>query len=189
MKFLTKLLMLGATSTALGGMLYAEPKAGSPAPVVAPTATDAAKKLTPAEMQVHVASLDTQMKEDYRHVLHLKSVSEGRKDVIKVNCVNDRLVSIKAQLNIADTTGVELQAALAHSGDTRFDLYVSYSSAAASVKAAREEANGCVGEAEIVTQAGAVEVHHPEIPDDPVVTNPFLYSHEIEAPAYASPFD
>lgn len=180
MKSLTKLLTLGAISASFVGMLYADPDAGG--------APDA-KSMSVADMQRQSAALDSQMKEDLRQVLHLKQVANKQRDVIKVNCVNDKLLVIKAQTNIADGIGHNLQASLARGGDDRGDLFTKYRASALSVASARDSANGCVGEHEIVTQSANSEIHAPVIPDDPVQTNPFDYHRDIEAPAYASPFN
>lgn len=147
-------------------------------------------KLNPAEMLAHGEALDLQVKADTRHVLHLQAKARQEKDVIKLNCINDKLVQIKAQVNIFDTARGALAAGL-ESSTTADDKQVAFAevmSTADAVKNLRAEADICVGEPELFKQESSSEVKRPEIPDDPGGSNPFG-SGPFEAPAYASPFN
>jgi len=142
--------------------------------------------MTAADMKVKSEAIRTQITDDIRYVLHLKEVAKKKKDVIKLTCVNDRLVQLKAQQNIADGVGGELQGALERNSDERFNLYVQLDSTASEIKTLREQAAACIGEPELFKQESGVIVEKPEITDDPTV-DPF--GPEVEPPGYASPFD
>jgi hypothetical protein len=152
------------------------PGSGSNAPV-----------MSVGEMNVAAASLEARLEDDTQQVLHLQEVAKKAKDVIKLNCVNDRLVQIKAQRNIADETRNQLTAALSKNSDDRQGLYVQLSGVAEQVKDLREQAKACIGEPELYKQESGVTVDHPPFPDDPTVTSPTIEG--VEAPGYASPYD
>jgi hypothetical protein len=143
--------------------------------------------MSAADMNVKSAAIQAQLEEDTQYVLHLKDIAKKKKDVIKLNCVNDRIIQIKAQRNIADDTNTQLQGALAKNSDDRQQLFDQLNGVGTNVKQLREEANGCIGESELSKQESGVEVDHPDIPDDPTTVLPF--GTQVEAPGYASPYD
>jgi hypothetical protein len=143
-------------------------------------------KMSVTEMSLRAVTIETQIKEDSRHVLHLQSQAHKQKDVIKLNCINDKLVQLKAQNNIFDGINSTLQAALATNSEERFSLYAEAGTAGANIKHLREEADVCAGEPELFKQESRNEVTKPLIPDDPAGT--YGMSPGVEPPAYASPF-
>jgi hypothetical protein len=166
--------------------------APDPSPTTPPAAASTAPTpvLSVADMVARSAAIQAQLEDDTQHVEHLKDVARKQKDVIKLNCVNDRLVQIKAQRNIADETNTQLQVALGKSSDDRQQLFVSLNGVGENVKHLREQAAACIGEPELFKQESGVEVHHPEIPDDPTGTvDPPFSAPDVEPPGYASPFD
>lgn len=174
MRSLTKIATLAAVIGAVTAIAAAQ---DAPPP--------AAPSLSVADMTTKAAALDAQMREDGRYMLHLRELAKKKQDVIKLTCVNDRLVELKAQQNIADGTNSQLQGALQKSGDERFQLFVDYQNTAQSIKTLREEAQSCIGEPELFKQESGIEVEHPPIIDEPPVGPP---EPEVEAPGYASPF-
>jgi hypothetical protein len=157
-------------------VLHADTAPAAPPPVT----------LSDAEMTTRALGLQSQIQEDNRRVLFLREQAKKSKDVIKLSCVNDKLVQIKAQMNIADATNDQLQGALTKGGDDRQALYSQYASTAEAIKHLREEAAVCVGEPELFKQEGGGSFTHPDIPDDP--THSPVFSGELEPPAYASPY-
>ena len=141
MRSLTKyapILAIFCTVTALA----APDPTGSTPPAPASTLRDAAV-MSAGDMNVKSAAIQAQLEEDSQHVLHLKEVAKKQKDVIKLNCVNDRIVEIKAQRNIADDTNNQLQAALSKNSDSRqqlFDQLQATSGIASSASASRRTA-------------------------------------------------
>lgn len=151
-------------------------------------------KLTNADIAVKVAGIETQIKDDEQKLLLLKQRAVKLKDVIKVTCVNDKLIQAKAEMNIADTANENLQAALAKNNeDDRNSSFGSLTQAADAIKHLKEEAAACIGTPELLKQEAGVTVDRPEIIDDPVATDPFqdydgLGPNDMEPPAYPSPY-
>ena len=56
----------------------------------------------------------------WRYVKHLQEQARKDRDVIKLNCVNDKLVQMKPQMNMNDTA----RNALEQSGDLAFYLFL-----------------------------------------------------------------
>jgi len=138
--------------------------------------------LTDLQGRVHL--LHEQMRADTRHVQYLQQIARKAKDVIKLNCVNDKLVQVKPHMNIADTGETELEAS---NEANRMASFETIAQAAESIRRLREEADQCIGEP--ITQGGdsSNSFTGPDVPDDP--TKGFDGPVVIEAPGYASPFD
>jgi gas vesicle protein len=168
--------------------LSAAPDTGTAAPA---KKASKASSLSPEEMAEQAKVFDTQLKDDYRYVLSLRELAKKQKDVIKLSCVNDKLVQLKVQLNMADEQGVQLRGAIDAKTDTRVSLYDSLAGTADAVKRLREEATGCLGEPELFKQEAGVDVTKPEIVDDPTVIDPYGVPEGgvVEPPGYASPFN
>lgn len=155
-------LMLGISATAI----YAD------------TVTKSA--VSPEGLVKEAESLHAQAVADLRHVLHLQAVARKDKDVVKLNCVNEKLVQIKPQLNILEDAQATLSSATEPEGP-----FATVQGSANSVHVLREEAAQCVGESEFGTDTSN-RYTHPNIVDDPF-TDPWA-ELEVEAPGYASPF-
>jgi hypothetical protein len=162
----------------LGGVATLRADTPTPTPPAQPA-------LSAADMQTRMTGLQTQISDDARHMLYLKEQAKKQKDVIKLSCVNDKLVQFKAQQNIADTTVDQLQVALAKNSDERNSLFAEYTSTAEAVKRLREEAASCIGAPELYKQESGNTYYHPDFPDDPHGT----FGFEVEPPAYCSPFN
>lgn len=178
-----------------GGVTYAQSparpeKSGDKGDKAAKAAKEV--KLSLPEMVARGESLEVQIKADMRHVLHLQTKARQEKDVIKLNCINDKLVQLKAQVNIFDSANALLKSAL-ESGATADDRQSTFTEATqtgAAIKTLRAEADVCVGEPELFKQESSSEVKRPDIPDDPAGNDPFgPGGGGFEAPAYASPFN
>ena len=146
--------------------------------------------LSPSEMSSRVATLQTQTRDDLQHVIHLQTVARKDKDVIKLNCINDRLVQLKAQMNIFDSALSALTATLSGSATTERDsAFNEVSVAADSIKRIRAEADVCAGE-DLLRQESSTTVDAPEIQDDPTGWDPEWDPSldDVEPPGYASPF-
>jgi hypothetical protein len=136
------------------------------------------------DLQGRARLLHEQMRADTRHVQHLQQIARKAKDVIKLNCVNDKLVQVKPQMNIADIGEAELEAS---NDANRTAAFETLAQAAESIRRLREEADQCIGEP--ITQGGdsSNSFTSPDVPDDP--SKGFDGPVVIEAPGYASPFD
>jgi len=147
-------------------------------------------KASVGEMSAHLTTLDGQVKDDARHVLHLQALARKQKDVIKLNCINDRLVQLKAQERIFDSAHVELVPLLdtrnPPNDANRIAMFTEVSIGASNVHNLRVEADACIGEPEIAGET-ANGFTGPTLSDDP--TKGEVFGNPVEAPAYASPYN
>jgi hypothetical protein len=197
MNLFAKIGLLGLVASGTATMLYADPVGGwlSPNGVGGGTSTGSTPNgqvgvsagvtmtLSQVEIGVRVRTLHDQTRADARHIQHLQQIARNQKDVIKLNCVNDKLVQVKPQMNIADRGEGDLETA---SDASRMAVFDQISQAAENVRRLREEADQCIGEP---IQSGGDSSNSftgPNAPDDP--TKGFTGT-EIEPPGYASPFD
>lgn len=178
-KYLAALALLGAVTV----HAQTAPATGSTPAAPAP----AARPLTLAEMTERIGGFQEQIDDDAKHMRHLQEVARKQKDVIKLSCVNDKLVELKAQQNIFDLANQQFEAGKATSADAARPSYDELAATADAVKNLRGEADGCVGTPELYKQESDISVDHPEFADDPTTTDPF--ETELEPPAYASPFN
>jgi hypothetical protein len=153
------------------------------------TPAPAARPLTVGEMTTQAADIRSKIDTDYQYVLYIKEQAKKQKDVIKLSCVNDKLVQLKAQMNIADERNDQLQAALTRGSDERGGLFSQLNESGNAIHLLREAAAACIGEPELYKQEAANNYVRPEIPDDPAQTpesNPEV--GPVEPPGYASPY-
>jgi hypothetical protein len=113
------------------------------------------------------------MKKATDHVSRVKSalkqvltrVEEARneKDIVKLNCVNEKLAQIKQILNVAEGAEIALQEAVAK-GDAGADAeYSKIAIARGKADQLRAEAEECIGQlAFVVDEKTSVEVQQPE---------------------------
>jgi hypothetical protein len=166
MKFLPKKAYLAALGVIpVAGLLYAAP---------GDVGLDG---MTPA-----LTASRSQMLEDYRHVQHLQIVARREKDVIKLNCVNDKLVQLKPQLNLWDRTQAELAGVT--DGTTREAIVTELNNSTQRVRQLRQEADQCIGEP-VAEQESSNSWTGPTVPDNPYTD----WGTVLEPPAYASPFN
>lgn len=204
MKLLAKIALLGLLGSATATVVYGDPPGSPGGPggrdgAISPNglsggaratgasgnaAVDLRGTLPAADIRARVHVLHEQMRADARHIQHLQQVARQEKDVIKLNCVNDKLVQTKPEMNIADAKELELESA----GDAdRMAVFESISQAADGIRRLREESDQCVGES--ITFSGGESSNSftgPRAPDDPTAGIP---NNPIEPPAYASPFN
>ncbi len=183
--------MLAAALIATGVTHAQSPVPGAD-PSAKPAKPDKLEKLSLPEMVARAGTIEVQIKADLRHVLHLQAKARQEKDVIKLNCINDKLVQLKAQVNIFDSAHASLKAGLEGAGtaDDKQASFAEVTDTGGSIKTLRAEADICVGEPELFKQESSAEVSRPEIVDDPGATDPFGPGGSgFEAPAYASPFN
>lgn len=174
---------VGIATVFVAGTLLAQP---APAPLPAPTGTGQVQvgiTLTLAEMNAQLPVLDQQVSENTKLVLQLQLDARKDKDVIRLNCINDKYLQIKALQNILDGAKLELSAATELSLQQQHFGTVSRS--ATQIRQLKEEAVACAGEPQIEADS-ANTFDAPDIPDNP--QDP-LFPEVIEPPAYASPFE
>ena len=200
MNLLAKIGLLGLLAGGTASALYAEPQGGwlSPNGVSGPGATSASGStvsgqtgasgsvtvtLPAVEVSARVQVFQEQTRADARHMQHLQQLARKEKDVIKLNCVNDKLVQVKPEMNIVDAAIAELESA---TDATRMTVFESISTAAENVRRLREEADQCIGEPVQTGGDSSNSFTGPTAPDDP--TKGFN-GPDLEPPAYASPYN
>jgi hypothetical protein len=159
------------TVTLLMGQLYADPSEERQPPK------------TPHGMQLRATELKLQVDVDLQHVERLQAKARKEKDVIKLSCINDKLIELKPEANMFDAIRKELL--------DQFDEAIAQSleKSAIQVHKIREQADMCAGEFELAPGASGNSVTAPEISDDPTTDLPFDMGTLVEPPAYASPWN
>lgn len=120
----------------------------------------------------------------------LDKVGEARKerDLIKLNCINEKLTQVKALLRIAEQAYIALQEAVAKSAeeDAKHE-YTKIEIARQRTKELRAEAEQCIGQlAYVVDEKTVVTVEVPQgLPDS--TTNPPVSQPVIVNPPVLSP--
>jgi hypothetical protein len=132
-----------------------------------------------AELLAKANATGEQIRGDYLHVLHLQQLARKQKDIIRLNCINDKLVQIKPHMNIEERDAQELQGGVVSGGIVE-EIRIS----GENVHYLREQADQCAGEPSLSTEQ-TNSWTHPTAPDDPFQKP---WDTIIEPPAYASPF-
>lgn len=187
MKSLTK--YLGALALFAAVTVHAQ--ATPPAPDAGPTAAAPVPlKLSIPQMKERAAGLEAQIKDDARHMRHLQEVARKEKDVVKLTCVNDRLVELKVQQNIYDLSNQQFHASAGgDNADATRPSFDELGATAGQIKQLRGETEACIGVPDLYKQESDISVTHPDFPDEPTTSDPFEpVIDQVEPPAYASPF-
>ena len=171
----------GASGSSGAAANATSPNATSPTGAASGSA-GATVVLSLPDIQMRVHQLHEQTRADARHIQHLQQIARKEKDIIKLNCVNDKLVQVKPQMNIADQGESDLEGA---KDTNRMAIFETISQAAESVRRLREEADQCIGEPIIQGSESSNSFTGPQAPDDPTKG----FGNPIEPPGYASPFN
>jgi len=119
----------------------------------------------------------------------LKSLEEARseKDVLKLNCVNEKLTQIKGLLRVAEQSDIALQEAVAKADEESAQHeYAKLTIARQRAEQLRSDAEQCIGQLAYVDERTVVTVEVPEdLPD--VVTNPPTFTPVAVNPPAISP--
>jgi hypothetical protein len=129
-----------------------------------------------------------QMRATLKSVLGKLEEARNTKDVVKLNCVNEKLTQVKGLLRISEQSDVALQEAVAKKDQTSADHeYTKVTIASSKVEQLRGEAEQCIGALAFRTDENlSVEVVTPELPGgDP--TNPPPPTPASICPPPASP--
>jgi hypothetical protein len=185
MKKLTKGLAFASVALLAAGQIYAQSGGKKPDDDKKDKPAQAAKPasvLSAEEMNQLAQSMRGQVRKDIQRVQYLQEIARKEKDVIKLGCVNDKFIALKAEANIFDAAHTELIGRLG--GDDRVSAYEATSKAAIAVHKAREEADACIGNKEMSTDSS--DFRAPVLLDDPTTGMPF--DIPVEPPGFASPF-
>jgi hypothetical protein len=151
-----------------GGMVLAQdagPVRAKP-DVEVPAATRA--DISSDDMVKQVTDYRAKMDEMLRHIIQLQDQAKRQKDVIKLNCVNDKELQIKAVLNIADEANTNLVTAIARGDEAdRYHQFGRITLAYQESQRIAAEAEQCVGEDLTYLGKTSVTVEEPTVPEDP----------------------
>ncbi|MFH0902082.1 MAG: hypothetical protein V2A73_15740 [Pseudomonadota bacterium] len=178
----------------LGGLVFAqdapsapvdEQNPAEPAPATAETAA-----MTPQQMLAQASEYTTKMQEFMKRVIQLQEVARRNKDVIKLNCVNDKLLQVKQLLNIAESANINLQEAIARNDeDTRHHEFGRITIAYQQATVIGTEAENCIGEDLTFLGPTTVTVEQPaSSADDMGAPEHDMDYPPVEAPPVASPY-
>ena len=147
-------------------------------------------KISAEEMTSRADSMIQEMEAANSRITSLEGQARQDRDIIKLNCVNDKLVQVKQLLNIADNAKSNLTGAIANRNESdRYHQYSMITVADEKVRTLRDEAEACLGEELVIKGPATISVEAPDVPDDPTRPDPFaLVPFEIERPTYATPF-
>lgn len=127
-------------------------------------------EISVAEMNDQVKKYFEKMDETLKRMLQLQEIARKEKDVIKLNCVSDKLAQLKQLMNIADTANTNLQEAIARKDDdARYHEFGRITIAQQQAQALGSEAENCVGEDLTFVGPTQVTTEEPDLPDDPTV--------------------
>lgn len=136
---------------------------------------------------MHATAYDAQVQGALKSIELSRQAARQAQDVVRLTCLNDKFIQVKAEANVFDLQREQFGVALDNSDDIAI-VRASYVKLRASGEHAEElnsDAQSCLGVVDL--SAGAsTQMNHDEFPDDPTVGDPF--PPEIEPPAYASPF-
>jgi hypothetical protein len=186
-KLLASAILLGLTSGAVLLSAQPAPEEAEPTPDMnVPMSKEA--QLTPGEMETRSTELSAQAEKDRQRIDQLKAESRKQKDIIKLNCINDKLLQVKQLLNLLDDALSRLAHAIA-SGDEaeRYHRFTIITVSAEKINGLRGEAEACIGEEISYLGPLDIDVDEPDVVDDPTVDDPFG-DGVIEPPGFASPF-
>jgi hypothetical protein len=150
---------------------YAQQGAPAPGAQAAPAqATGSAapkgangKVLTDAEKVEKAADHVARMKSAMKSVLQRVEDARNEKDVVKLNCVNEKLTQVKGLLKVAEQADVALNEAVARKDEAADTEFQKISMARAKVDGLRGEADQCIGQlAYVVDSETTVEVEQPD---------------------------
>jgi hypothetical protein len=149
----------------VAGLAYAQAAkpSGPPAPPM-PTLEKASEVPDPQKLERSSKALTT-MRSALREVLEKLEEARRTKDVVKLNCVNEKLTQIKGLLRISEQSDVALQEAAAKKEASQADHeYTKVMIARQKLDQLRAEAEECIGQLAFRTDENlTVEV---EVPDD-----------------------
>jgi hypothetical protein len=148
-------LVLGATAQAQ--------TVKAPAPRGAATIPDA-EKIKQADDAI------SRMKLQLKQVLSRLEDARAEKDIVKLNCVNEKLAQMKGLLKVSEQADIALQEAVARKDEGAEAEFQKISIAKVKVEQLRSEAEECIGQlAFVVDERTTVEVEQPtDLPEKDV---------------------
>ncbi len=128
----------------------------------------------------HIARMKVALKQ----VLGRVEEARNEKDVVKLNCVNEKLTQIKALLRVAEQADIALHEAVSNRDPGAEAEFSKVAIARAKIDALRGESEQCIGQlAYIVDEKTTVEVQQPSnLPSQAADAELFGYGHRRGPP-------
>ena len=145
--------------------------------------------LTPQETLAQSKDYYKKMQDVQKRILLLQAKAKKDKDVVKLNCVNDKLMQVRGHQVVTDQSMTTLNSAITRGDDNaRLHEFTRLSILYQKVVTLGTEAEQCIGEDVSYVGATRVDVEiDPNIPSaDP--TQPDLPLPDVQRPPEASPF-
>lgn len=172
----------------LSGVALAQGEVAPPANP-APTAAAAVEGISDAE-KIRVSGEAVQrMKQLLKDVLGKLEEARATKDVVKLNCVNEKLTQIKGLLRISEQAETNLQEAVAkHEASAAEHEYTKVTIARQKVEQLRAEAEECIGQLAFRTDENlVVEIDEPDDLPSGDPSRPAPLPEVVTRPPQASP--
>lgn len=178
------------------------------APAAGPSVTDnpSDRSMSSEEAQSEADDFLREMREQHSRVLEMQEQARSQTDMMKLNCINEQLLTIRQMLNLAETARTNLTEAIKRNDiDGRVHEFAQVRSSASEVERAGQAVNTCVGnDLGYVNKEGGpaganasnVTVEPPAEPPaietpgeaaDPTATPPAEVP-EVEPPILSSPY-
>jgi hypothetical protein len=120
------------------------------------------------DMTKQTPKLLHEMEDVLRRVVQIQKIAQKQNDVMKLNCVNDKLLRIKGYLNVADARKTEMAVHLdSNELDMARDAYGQIVVSADEVRALGAEAEQCIGQELVWVGPQQNSVEGGNEPDDP----------------------
>jgi hypothetical protein len=180
---------LGALVVVPGVLLVASAAFGRAGDTAAEIDFRKTVSLSPQETVQQSRDYQAKMQDTLKRINVLQDRAKKDKDVIKLNCVSDKLVQVKGHLAVTDQSMTALQTAIARSDEGgRQHEFTRITILYQKVLVLGTEAEGCIGEDVSYVGSTRVDVDvDPNVPqEDP--TEPTLPLPDVTRPPEASPF-
>lgn len=189
MSHLRNLLIAATAIIALGaGLLLAAPDEPTPGEELREPGetSETTAKLTPKEMRESAGKIMEEIRDMLGRLVELRKLARQSQDVLKLNCVNDKMLLFKQVVNIAEDAQTSLVESIAM-GDAaaRYHHYGQVVLSKERAENLRSDAEGCIGAEVDFLGPTRTTVDGPDIAELDRLYNWF----DLDDPKYATPFN
>ena len=179
-------LLIGPVAFAQPGSPGAQrPAPGNPPPAAVDTSVPQRSSLSGQDMIRQGREYRANMDKVIIELQGMVEQARKQKDIIRLNCVMDKLAQVKVSMNIGDEAIQKLQEAASRNDDgAALHEYTRMTIVNQKVQVLQNEGQTCVGAELNYIGATRVEVEAPDLPEG--VTDPSLEPPPIERPPAAS---
>ena len=177
-------LLLAASAAFAAPDLTVPPPAGSPGQV--PTSS---ANLSPQETLTQAKDYVAKMQDGMRRIVQLQEMAKKQKDIIKLNCANDKLLQVKGHMAVTDQAMSNLNESIAKGDDdARKHEFTRVTILYQKVLVLGTEAENCIGEDLSYVGATTVTVEiDPSIPVTDVTAFDFPAVDTSRPPVLSAP--